>query len=81
MLCAENSPMLPRRLGQRLIGTECVGSKHRLQHFGQTENPRVGGSIPPLAPSFPASNQCFEVRRVHIERGDNKTVGNILGNS
>jgi hypothetical protein len=40
--------MLPRRLGQRLVGTECVGSKHRLQHFGQTENPRVGGSIPPL---------------------------------
>src|SRR5262245_38084704 len=37
--------MLPRRLGQRLIGTECVGSKQRLQHFGQTENPRVGGSI------------------------------------
>ena len=32
--------MLPRRLGQRLIGTECVGSKQRLQHFGQTENPR-----------------------------------------
>ena len=46
-----------------------------------TENPRVGGSNPPLGTTLLISNQCLEDEwrgaanaRVHV-------VGNILGNS